>query len=165
MKKSTKVIICFLIITNILFIFNALNNKTKVAPQTFKVYQLKGENRDIKLSNGFITLYPNKDVIKGGTLEYLGVKQENITAYTESICFEKQGVINKLLVRSVSNGSGMKFPEELKLNPTLGSISGDKLFNKENFDIMKDNCYFLIQGTTKDGRTFEYKVKLQVNEI
>ena len=169
MKKWTKFIISFLIITNSIFIATSVMYKnTKINNPVYKIYSFEGESDDIRISDGVIIISPMKQIVKGGKLQYLGKKQENIKFYTKTIYEDNQGNIQAIVTTSVSvEGAtkGMTFPDELLLNKNLGEISGEKLFCEEGISSIKENLYFLLDGLTNEGKPFGFKVKLQVKEL
>ncbi len=97
-------IVFFLVITNIVFIGTTIWYKTKLDNQEFKVYSFQGENTDIRLTEGLIILFPNKHIVSGGNIQYIGSKEEQIESYSESIYLDKEGDKDIVLSKAVSNG-------------------------------------------------------------
>lgn len=61
-------IMIFLLISNIIFISTTMLYKNKIDKQIFKVYSFEGENNNIKISDGIIVIYPNKQILNGGKI-------------------------------------------------------------------------------------------------
>jgi len=166
MKKWTKIIIIFLLVTNSVFIFTTLNSK--INNSVFKVYSFEGASDDIEISNGVIIISKDKQIVNGGEIQYLGEKKENIKSYTKTICEYNQGNKQGIVATHVSEvgaTKGMTFPDELLLNKSLGEISAEKLFSEEGIGGIKDNLYFSLEGSTNEGKLFNFEVKLQVKEL
>lgn len=99
--------------------------KNKIDKQVFTVYSFKGENSDIKISDGIIIIYPNKQIVNGGKIQYIGNKQESIKSYSKNIYLNKQGNKEKILSNSVSfevNSKKTTFPDEFLLNKDIGEF-------------------------------------------
>ena len=169
MKKWSKLIIIFLLITNSIFIATTLMYKNTSTNNTvYKIYSFQGESDDIRLSDGVIVISPLNQLVKGGKIQYLGQKKEHITAYTKTIYEDHQGTIEAIVTTSVSEvgaTNGMTFPDELLLNQSIGEISSEKLFREEDISSILDNLYFSLNGLTSEGKPFTYKVKLNVKEL
>ncbi|MDR3587670.1 MAG: hypothetical protein P4L59_20515 [Desulfosporosinus sp.] len=166
MKRWTKLIILFLLITNSIFIVTTVMYKNSTP--VFKVYSFEGESENIRVSNGVIIISKDKQMVQGGELQYIGIKRENISAYTKNIYIDNQhGNKETIVGGSVFNNikNGMIFPDELLLNRTIGGVSSEKLFRDEDMSTIKDNLYFSLEGTTNDGKQFNFMVKLQVQEL
>lgn len=167
MKIWTKFLIVFLFITNSIFIVTTVMYKNTKDP-VYKIYSFKGESDDIRISDGVIIISPIEQIVKGGEIQYLGKKQENIKSYTKTIYEDNQRNKQAIVATSVSEEGatkGMTFPDELLLNKNLGEISGEKLFSEEDISGIKDNLYFSLNGSTNEGKPFDFKVKLQVKEL
>jgi len=169
-RNLTKIIIVFLLITNSIFIITTVMYKNSITnnPTVFKVYSFEGESREIRISNGIISISPDKQIIYGGKIQFIGDKQENIKSYTKTIYQEDQNSKQVIMTNSVSvegESEGMIFPDEFILNKDLGGLSGKNLFSEEGLSSVKDNLYFSLNGLTKDGKVFTYQLKLQVKEL
>jgi len=171
MKKSLVLLgFVFLIFTNILFIRSTLIYKTKIDKQVFKVYSFEGESTDIRISDGLIIISPNKQLVNGGNIQYIGNKQENIQSYSKTIYLDKQLDKDTVLSNSTSfagNTTGTVFPDEfeLPLNKNIGQLSSERLFTEEDINIIKDNLYFSFDYSTVDGQTSNFTIKLKVKEF
>ncbi|WP_346848886.1 hypothetical protein [uncultured Clostridium sp.] len=161
-------IVFFLVITNIVFIGTTIWYKTKLDNQEFKVYSFQGENTDIRLTEGLIILFPNKHIVSGGNIQYIGRKEEQIESYSESIYLDKEGDKDIVLSKAVSNGwdnKGTSLSGELLLNKSIGEISSQQLFNKEQLGLIKNNLYFNLQYSTVDGKIENSIIMLNVEEF
>ena len=166
MKRWTKLIILCLLITNSLFIVSTVMYKNSTP--VFKVYSFEGESENIRVSNGVIIISKDKQMVQGGDLQYVGIKRENISAYTKNIYIDNQhGNKETIVGGSVSNNikNGMIFPDELLLNRNIGGVSSEKLFRDEDMSTIKDSLYFSLEGITNDGKQFNFMIKLQVKEL
>ncbi|KLU63945.1 hypothetical protein DEAC_c41740 [Desulfosporosinus acididurans] len=166
-KNCAKFIIILLIITNLIFISTTVFYKSKIDNQVFKVYTFEGENKDIRLSNGIIIIYPSKQIVNGGQIHYIGNKLGNIKFYSKTIYLNKQGHQDHILSNSMLdyNGPLMTFPDELLLNRDIGGISGEKLLSDNDIKTIKDNLCFSLNCTLDDGKPINFIVKLSVKEI
>ncbi|WP_394900268.1 hypothetical protein, partial [Clostridium butyricum] len=152
----------------IAFIITTTLYKNKIDNQYFKVYSFNGENKDIRISNGIIIVYPNKQIVSGGEILYTGSKNENIQSYSKKIYINEEGNNdNVVLSNSVSlqnDNKGIVFPDEFLLNKGVGEISSEKLFS-EDLNIIKDNFYFCLDYSKVNGEKGNFIIKLNVNEV
>jgi len=103
MKRSIIFWIVFLlVITNIVFIGTTMWYKTKLDNQEFKVYLFQGENTDIRVTEGLIILFPNKHIVSGGNVQYIGSKEEQIESYSQNIYLDKEGDKDVVLLKTGS---------------------------------------------------------------
>lgn len=170
MKKQITIgIFVFLIISNILFIIMTTFYKTKIDNQNFKVYSFYGENKDIRISNGIIIISPNKQIVSGGEIQYIGSKNENIQSYSKKIYLNEQGNKENIVISdSVSfpnDNKRISFSDEFLLNKSVGEVSSDKLFSADNLNIIKDNFYFSLDYSKVNGEAGNFTIKLNMNEI
>ena len=151
-----------------MFIITTTLYKNKIDNQYFKVYSFNGENKDIRISNGIIIVYPNKQIVNGGEILYTGSKNENIKSYSKKIYINEEGNNeNVVLSNSVSlqnDNKGIVFPDEFLLNKSVGEISSEKLFS-EDLNIIKDNFYFSLDYSKVNGEKGNFIIKLNVNEV
>lgn len=160
--------IIFLLITNIVFFRTTVIYKAKLDKQVFKVYLFEGEGTDIRISNGLIIISPNKQIVSGGKIEYIGNRKNKIQSYAKSIYLDKQ--VNKDIVLSNSasfagDNTGVAFADEFLLNNDIGEISSEKLFSEDDINIIRDNLYFSLDYSTVDGQTGNSTIKLKVKEF
>lgn len=136
--------------------------------KNFKVYSFQGENDRVKINNGTLILSSNKDIINGGTIQYTGNKIQNIDSYSETVYFNKNGDKKILLSSSFSysgeNGT-VVFPDDLILNKTLSETSTENLFLGTDSEFIKDNLYFSLNYSTRDGKKEDITLKLNVKEF
>ncbi|KEZ87105.1 hypothetical protein IO99_07670 [Clostridium sulfidigenes] len=161
-------IVFFLVITNIVFIGTTMWYKTKLDNQEFKVYSFQGENTDIRVTEGLIILFPNRHIVIGGNIQYIGSKEEQIKSYSQNIYLDKEGDKYLVLSKAVSNGwdnKGTSLSGELLLNKSIGEISSQQLFNEEQLGIIKNNLYFNLQYSTVDGKIENSIIMLNVEEF
>ena len=169
MKKPIVIgISVFLFITNIIFIGTTVLYKTKIDKQVFKVYSFGGEGNDVRINDGLVIISPNKQMVSGGTIQYIGNKQERIQSYSETIYLDKQ--VDKEIVLSNSSSfsgdtKGITFRDEFLLNKGVGEISSEKLFSEDDINTIKDNLYFSLDYSTVDGHKGNLTIKLKVKEI
>jgi len=158
----------FLVITNIVFISTTIWYKTKLDKQEFKVYSFQGESADIRITDGLIIISPNKHVVSGGNIQYVGSKHEQIESYSETIYLDKEGDKDIVLLKTVSievDNKGTSLSDELLLNKSLGEMSSQVLFSEDDTEIIKDNLYFNLNYSKDDGQTGNFIVKLNVKEF
>jgi hypothetical protein len=161
-------IVFFLVITNIVFIGTTIWYKTKMDKQEFKVYSFQGENTDIRITDGLIIMSPNKHIVSGGNIQYIGSKEEQIESYSESIYLDKEGDKDIILLNTVSmemDNKGTSLSDELLLNKSIGEISSQQLFNEEQLGLIKNNLYFNLQYSTIDGKIENSIIMLNVKEF
>ena len=169
MKKSLVFgVLVFLLITNIIFISITVAYKTKVDKQIFKVYSFEGEDPDIKISDGLVILSPNKQIVNGGKIQYIGNTQKDIQYYSKTIYIDNQGDKDIVLSNSVSfTGDNVEtaFPNEFLLNKDIGEIASERLFTEDAMNIIKDNLYFSLDYSTVHGQTGKITMRLKVKEF
>lgn len=169
MKKYIQsIIIIFLLITNAMFIKTTIAYKSRTKEQPLKVYSIKGENSAMKISNGFIIISQDRQIINGGDIEYIGGNIESIQSYSKTIYIDKQGTKEPILLNSVSSeGNYIKnsLHKELLMNNGIGEISSKSLFSNDDITLIKDNLYFSLQYLTTNGDKGEFTIKLNVNEF
>jgi|GEM_PF-170850 len=169
MKRSFVLwIVFFLVITNIVFISTTMWCKAKLDNQEFKVYSFQGENTDIRVTDGLIILFPNKHIVSGGNIQYIGSKEEQIESYSESIYLDKEGDKDIVLLKTVSiemDNKGTYLSDEFLLNKSIGEKSSQQLFNEEQVELIKNNLYFNLNYLKDDGQTRNFIVKLNVKEF
>ena len=168
MKKSLTLWVVFLVITNIVFISTTMWYKTKLDKEVFKVYSFQGEGTNIKITDGLIIISPDKQVVSGGNIQYIGTKQEKIQSYSKAIYLDKQGDKNIVLCNSISfenDDKGMSFTDEFLLNKSIGEISSQQLFSEDQIGLIKENLYFTLEYSTVDGQRENFIVKLNVKEV
>lgn len=167
-RKFILWIVFFLVITNIVFIGTTIWYKTKMDKQEFKVYSFQGENTDIRITDGLIIMSPNKHIVSGGNIQYIGSKEEQIESYSESIYLDKEGDKDVVLLKTVSmemDNKGTSLSDELLLNKSIGEISSQQLFNEEQLGLIKNNLYFNLQYSTVDGKIENPIIMLNVEEF
>lgn len=167
-RKFILWIVFFLVITNIVFIGTTIWYKTKMDNQEFKVYSFQGENTDIRITDGLIIMSPNKHIVSGGNIQYIGSKEEQIESYSESIYLDKEGDKDVVLLKTVSmemDNKGISLSDELLLNKSIGEISSQQLFNEEQLGLIKNNLYFNLQYSTVDGKIENSIIMLNVEEF
>lgn len=167
-RKFILWIVFFLVITNIVFIGTTIWYKTKMDKQEFKVYSFQGENTDIRVTDGLIILFPNKHIVSGGNIQYIGSNEEQIESYSESIYLDKEGDKDIILLNTVSmeiDNKGASLSDELLLNKSIGEISSQQLFNEEQLGLIKNNLYFNLQYSTIDGKIENSIIMLNVKEF
>ncbi len=167
-RKFILWIVFFLVITNIVFIGTTIWYKTKMDKQEFKVYSFQGENTDIRITDGLIIMSPNKHIVSGGNIQYIGSKEEQIESYSESIYLDKEGDKDVVLLKTVSmemDNKGTSLSDELLLNKSIGEISSQQLFNEEQLGLIKNNLYFNLQYSTVDGKIENSIIMLNVEEF
>lgn len=167
-RKFILWIVFFLVITNIVFIGTTIWYKTKMDKQEFKVYSFQGENTDIRITDGLIIMSPNKHIVSGGNIQYIGSKEEQIESYSESIYLDKEGDKDVVLLKTVSmemDNKGISLSDELLLNKSIGEISSQQLFNEEQLGLIKNNLYFNLQYSTVDGEIENSIIMLNVEEF
>lgn len=156
MKKSIVLgLLIFLFITNIIFISTTILYKSKIDKQVFKVYSFEGEDSDIRISDGFVIISPNKQTVSGGNIEYIGGKRENIKSYSKTIYLGNQVAKDIILSNSVSfegDTKGTEFSDEFLLNKGIGEISSEKLFRENAINTIKDNLFVLIIQQLMENR-------------
>ncbi|WP_435791766.1 hypothetical protein [Clostridium sp.] len=168
MKKSlSRGLLIFLFITNVIFVATTVLYKTKIDKQVFKVYSFEGEGSDIRISNGIVIISPNKHIVNGGEIRYIGDSQEKLQSYSKTIYLDKQVEKEVVLSDSVSfaGNTQITIPGEFLLNKGVGEISSGKLFSKDEINIIKDNLYFSLDYETVDGQRENSTVKLKVTEF
>ncbi len=167
-RKFILWIVFFLVITNIVFIGTTIWYKTKMDKQEFKVYSFQGENTDIRITDGLIIMSPNKHIVSGGNIQYIGSKEEQIESYSESIYLDKEGDKDVVLLKTVSmemDNKGTSLSDELLLNKSIGEISSQQLFNEEQLGLIKNNLYFSLRYSTVDGEIENSIIMLNVEEF
>ncbi|HAR85246.1 MAG TPA: hypothetical protein DCR69_05905 [Clostridium sp.] len=167
-RKFILWIVFFLVITNIIFIGTTIWYKTKMDKQEFKVYSFQGENTDIRITDGLIIMSPNKHIVSGGNIQYIGSKEEQIESYSESIYLDKEGDKDVVLLKTVSmemDNKGISLSDELLLNKSIGEISSQQLFNEEQLGLIKNNLYFNLRYSTVDGEIENSIIMLNVEEF
>ncbi len=167
-RKFILWIVFFLVITNIVFIGTTIWYKTKMDKQEFKVYSFQGENTDIRITDGLIIMSPNKHIVSGGNIQYIGSKEEQIESYSESIYLDKEGDKDVVLLKTVSmemDNKGTSLSDELLLNKSIGEISSQQLFNEEQLGLIKNNLYFSLRYSTVDGKIENSIIMLNVEEF
>ncbi|WP_346867751.1 MULTISPECIES: hypothetical protein [unclassified Clostridium] len=167
-RKFILWIMFFLVITNIVFIGTTIWYKTKMDKQEFKVYSFQGENTDIRITDGLIIMSPNKHIVSGGNIQYIGSKEEQIESYSESIYLDKEGDKDVVLLKTVSmemDNKGTSLSDELLLNKSIGEISSQQLFNEEQLGLIKNNLYFSLRYSTVDGEIENSIIMLNVEEF
>ncbi len=167
-RKFILWIVFFLVITNIVFIGTTIWYKTKLDKQEFKVYSFQGENTDIRITDGLVIMSPNKHIVSGGNIQYIGSKEEQIESYSESIYLDKEGDKDIILLNTVSmeiDNKGASLSDELLLNKSIGEISSQQLFNEEQLGLIKNNLYFNLQYSTIDGKIENSIIMLNVKEF
>ncbi len=167
-RKFILWIVFFLVITNIVFIGTTIWYKTKMDKQEFKVYSFQGENTDIRITDGLIIMSPNKHIVSGGNIQYIGSKEEQIESYSESIYLDKEGDQDVVLLKTVSmdmDTKGTSLSDELLLNKSIGEISSQQLFNEEQLGLIKNNLYFSLRYSTVDGKIENSIIMLNVEEF
>jgi len=136
--------------------------------QEFKVYSFQGENTDIRITDGLIIMSPNKHIVSGGNIQYIGSKEEQIESYSESIYLDKEGDKDVVLLKTVSmemDNKGISLSDELLLNKSIGEISSQQLFNEEQLGLIKNNLYFSLRYSTVDGKIENSIIMLNVEEF
>ncbi|OOM82601.1 hypothetical protein CLPUN_00210 [Clostridium puniceum] len=167
-KLAVIVILIFLLISNIVFIGMTVLYKSKIVNQAFRVYSFDGENSDIKISDGIIIIYNNKQIVDGGKMQYIGNKQERVKSYSKNIYINKQGSKKKILSNAVSfevNSKEITFNDEFLLNKDIREISSDNLFSEEDINIMEDNLYFSLHYSTDEEKEESIIIKLKLKEF
>ena len=169
MKRSFILwIMFFLVITNIVFISTTIGYKTKLDKQEFKVYSFQGESADIRITDGLIIISPNKHIVSGGNIQYIGSKQEQIESNSETIYLDKEGDKDIVLLKTVSiemDNKGTSLSDELLLNKSIGEKRSQQLLNEEQLELIKNNLYFNLNYLKDDGQTGNFIVKLNVKEF
>jgi hypothetical protein len=172
-KHATFLIIALLIISNVIFISTTLSYKSKLntaeaklAPENYKLYFFEGEDNNIKLTNGVVIISPNKELVNGGKIEYVGKGNEKIIAYTTTLYLDKEGKKDVIFSNSASLGApnGITFSDEFSLNKTIGGISSKKLFSADSLEKLKDNLYLSIDYVKDNFEKGNFTVKLKVTE-
>lgn len=167
-RKFILWIVFFLVITNIVFIGTTIWYKTKMDKQEFKVYSFQGENTDIRVTEGLIILFPNRHIVIGGNIQYIGSKEEQIKSYSQNIYLDKEGDKDVVLLKTVSmemDNKGISLSDELLLNKSIGEISSQQLFNEEQLGLIKNNLYFSLRYSTVDGEIENSIIMLNVEEF
>lgn len=169
MKKSRVIwIVVFLLVSGMVFVATTALYKNKIDKQEFKVYSFEGEDKNLRISNGLVIIAPDKQVVNGGKIQYLGNRLENIQSYSETIYLAKPGGNDTILTNSLSlpgNSKGTEFPDVFSLNKSTGEISSEKLFSKDDMNLIKNNLYFSLDYSSVDGQKGNFTIKLNVKEF
>ncbi len=158
----------FLFITNMIFISTTVFYKTKIDKQVFKVYSFEAENTDIKINDGLVIISPNKQIVNGGKIWYVGDKQEHIQSYSKTIYLNKQGnkeIVLSNVVSIAGDSNGTAFSDVFLLNKSIGEINSEKLFSPDDINIINDNLYFSLDYLTINGEKGNITIKLNVKEF
>lgn len=169
MKKLIVIgVLIFSLITNIILVNMVISYKTRIDKQEFKVYSFQGEDTNIRISNGIVIISPNKHIVNGGNIEYIGDSKEKIKSYSKTIYLDKKANKDIVLSNSVSfegDTDGTRFSDEFLLNKGVGEISSDKLFNEADINNIKNNLYFSLDYSTIDGKSGSFTIKLNIKEF
>ncbi|EHI99606.1 hypothetical protein CDLVIII_3016 [Clostridium sp. DL-VIII] len=169
MKKSILIgFLIFLLIGSIILIRMIVSYKTEFDRQESKVYSFSGKDTNIRISNGIIIIFPNKQIVNGGDIQFIGNNQEKIKSYSKTIYLDKKVNKDIILSNTVSYqgcADGAMFADEFLSNKSAGEISSDKLFTKSDINNIKDNLYFSLEYSTVDGKTEHFTIKLNVKEF
>ena len=169
MKKSFVNVTFFILFIIIIILFSTtLFYKIKNDKQQFEVYLFQGEDSNIRISSGLIIITPNKHIVSGGNIQFIGDIQEKMQSYSKTIYFKENNNKNTILSNSVSyegDTEGMSLTEEFDLNKEVGGISSDKLFSEADINAFKDNLYFSLDYSTFDGKERNFTIKLIIEKM
>ncbi|WP_315066869.1 hypothetical protein [uncultured Clostridium sp.] len=169
MKKSILIgFLIFLLIGSIVLIRMIVSYKTELDRQEFKVYSFSGEDTNIRISNGIIIIFPNKQIVNGGDIQFIGNNKEKIKSYSKTIHLDKKVNKDIILANTVSYqgcADGVMFADEFLLNKSVGEISSYKLFTEADINNIKDNLYFFLEYSTVEGKTENFIIRLDVKEF
>ncbi|MEG2412845.1 MAG: hypothetical protein RSA29_14265 [Clostridium sp.] len=74
-------VVIILVIINGIFITTTFKYKEKLDNANIIVFTFQGENELIRIDDGLIIITPDKHMVFGGNIEYIGLKDENIKFY------------------------------------------------------------------------------------
>lgn len=160
-------LVIILIIINGIFITTTFKYKEKLDNANIVVFTFEGENELIRIDDGVIIITPDKHQVFGGNIEYIGLKDENINFYSNKLYLKELQGGNTILTDVVSfQGKDVytSLKEVLKLNESVGEISSTTLFNKYDFDKIKDHLFFEFKYERTDGEVKTSEIKLNVKE-
>jgi hypothetical protein len=114
MKKSIGIgFLILILILSIIFISMLVSYKNKIDTQKVKVYSFSGKDTNIRISNGIIIISPNKQIVNGGHIQFIGNNRENVKSYSKTIYLDKK--VNKHIILS-NSVSHQDYADEFLLN-------------------------------------------------
>ena len=129
------------------------------------VYSFCGENEQFTVSNGVIVVGTGEEVFYGGDLE---VKQEeffeNVVSFSTTFYTLQESGKRTILSNSVTDMTD----GSIKISGNLGKMSGADILigNKvKNVDELRDNLYFELSTTDKEGEKITYQIQLVVTNV
>ena len=131
-----------------------------------KVYSFSGSNDELKIHNGVIILSPQKQVVYGGEVEYIGPKRTHIKSYSKTIYIhDEEDVVLKSRASFGVEGDGFSFPAESELNKENGWISSEELLTEQQIKELEENLYYQLEMIKDDGEIIKLPIQLDVREV
>lgn len=162
-RKINTLYLVLLLVGTVISSVLATSYKFKLDKQKVEIYSVKGGNKDFRLTNGLIIIEPDKEVLVGGEIEYLGKRRNNIRIINEKIVFFDNGKRDIVMIDiTEGDNEGMVIPDDLSSD--VGMISGS-LFANANVEIALKNLEYVITCKYINGDIFESRVKLEIKEI
>lgn len=172
-KKYPKWVYLLILLAIILFIISAISittsfkYKKKLDNTNMIVFTFEGKNEFITLDDGVIIITPDKHQLFGGNFEYIGLKDENINLYATELYLKDSQGRKTIWTNSVSfhgKDFNTSLAEVLKLNKTVGEISSQTLFNKDELKKIKNHLFFQLKYEKTDGEVEAIDLQLNVKE-
>lgn len=169
MKKQFKFLVLALIVTNIVFISIATSYKNKLEDvrESFRLYSLSGENKNLKVTDGMIIESYDKDILNLGSVEYLGKVNKDVIEYEIDIFIEGKNKMDTLYgIKVMTTEKNVnRFGENIDLTNNYGITSAEVITKNFDREYMRNNMYLTLKLKMKNGKEEIYKVKLDVRKI
>lgn len=125
-----------------------------------KVYSFSGQNEVCSVINGVAVIEPGFETMYGGMFRVDEGAFEDMTSYSMTFYISADGENNPILSHSVRYTTGSF---ELH-HQEIGRITGD-VFSDSEAAALKQNLYFELETTDKDGKTQKHIIPMEVKEI
>ena len=129
------------------------------------VFSFSGENEQFAIFNGVVILADEREVFDGGDLKVVCEEEfSNIAFYSGTFYTMKNGERRTILSNSVADMTG----GALNINGDLGRISGESCISGgkiENMEEFKNNLWFELNTTDRNGNKNTYQLELVLTEI
>lgn len=128
------------------------------------VYSFSGENDDIRISNGVITVSPTEYVFHGGNIYYKDGTLDNILNYSTEFYYLSGKEKNQIVTSSTANETDGVL--EIKNGQDLLNADNNISGSKDKFmKMLENNLYFKLSITDANNEESEYLINLKVTKV
>lgn len=133
-----------------------------------KTYLFEGKSEYVDISNGVISTNYTIDLFEGSDIDYVNTKDETVVKYKIGYVIKKDSGYKDFTVISGEDSDGYSLKGLINEMTTLNikePSHNKKFFSKSNLKKIQNNLYFIIEATSKDGKTISDITKVNVSKI